>query len=142
MMKKSLFLLLAVTMCFCVVFSSCKKNTADSASDSAGSDTAAVQNAYNSDSGAAKEEGTSNSTSEERKTSENNHHRMIKQLLLTRLKKCKIKLKQIHQKQAVKSQIIRSLHRRILNLSKIFLIGMGEKLHTQIQPILIIKLLQ
>lgn len=70
MMKKSLFLLLAVTMCFCVVFSSCKKNTADSASDSAGSDTAAVQNAYNSDSGAAKEEGTSNSTSEERKTSE------------------------------------------------------------------------
>ena len=68
-MKKSLFLLLAVTMCFCVVFSSCKKNTADSASDSAGSDTSAVQNAYNSDSGAAKEEGTSNSTSEERKTS-------------------------------------------------------------------------
>ena len=69
-MKKALSLLLAATICFCVVFSSCKKNSADSASDIAVSDAAAAQDEYNLDSEVAEEEGTTSASSEESKTSE------------------------------------------------------------------------
>ena len=69
-MKKALSLLLAATICFCVVFSSCKKNSADSASDIAVSDAAAAQDEYNLESEVAEEEGTTSASSEESKTSE------------------------------------------------------------------------
>ncbi len=69
-MKRSLSLLLVVTICFCIMLSSCKKNSVNSTGEITDSDVVTDQNDYKSESESFVEEETTNDISEAITTAE------------------------------------------------------------------------